>query len=221
MIPRISKKDHEARLAQIRRSYQEANAPKITIDEVVEMMPPLVAKAFKEMPGLYGVMEHGDFTSHCVLKFMTNGFLTKYDGRIQKHVYLWVAMKRAAIDILRQSSSRREKAPMISESQKSNSDEEFSVSLYDLMPVNEDPLGEIILLEAMEDLDKSGPFDRTYDFEDLKEITFSEYWVFYLTEKGYDKQKLSEFFGVTTTTVGNYIKRAQKKLQENWEPCFA
>lgn len=221
MIPRISKKDHEEKMRQIIAGHKQAREPMINIEEVVEMMPPLVAKAFMELPSLYGIMEHGDFTSHCVLKFMTNGFLTKYDGRIKKHIYLWVAMKRAAIDLLRQSTNRKKKAPMISENQVVRTSDEFDVSLYDLVPVNEDPLGEIILAEVMSILDKEGPFDRTYDFGEYEGIRFSEYWVFYLIEKGHDKKELAEFFGVTPTTVNNYLKRARTRLQEEHQFCEA
>lgn len=185
------------------------------LEEALPMFLPLARKAFQNHRSLMYMTTPEDLAQDCILHVIEKKYLQRYRPVVTNKAYfLWVAISRKAVDLMRREGRRHVVAPMVSEKV---AQEECDISLYDLVPTKESPLADIIFDECLGKLDKVGPFERTYEHEVFGEIKFSEYWVKYLFEYGYAKRELAKFFEVTPATIINYLHRAQERLQEQYQ----
>lgn len=205
MIKSIPKKEFEAIL-------QKSKKPEVsfTLEEAMELMEPCALKLFQKYPGMWKVTQVNDFIHDCVLHFTVKKYLAKFDGRTSKIYFLFTGMKHLAIDMLRHSNH------VVKLTSEKITKDEMGLSIYDLTPGKEkmDPIGEMIIEEALEVLSRKDPLKKTFKTEEFGTVTFCEFWVMKFHMMGYDRNAMSGIFGVTTATIGNYLKSAQNRLQE-------
>jgi len=184
------------------------------IQDALEMMKSCAIKIYQKYPGMYKVMTSQDFVSECVLHFLEKAYLERFDGRTSKIYFIYTGMKHRAIDLLRHSNHVVKLVP--DKICVTSVKDEMELSLYDVTESDEktDPIGEMVVDEALQSLSKENPSERFADSEEFGNVVLSEYWVFRFHMLGYDRKAISKVYGVTTATVGNYLQRAQKTLAD-------
>ena len=155
----------------------------------------LVHKAFKLWPSLH---EHLHLTKddyvnemfyHITFTRPSDGlsYLQRYVPKNPSiHAYIWKAMYNKTIDMLRANTSERRYITY--EHQVSVQDEDNDLNYYDLVPTSENPISDLLIMEALEPLSKEPETDRhrSVYVEGVGDVIYSHYWVMYFYIIGYD-----------------------------------